>query len=40
MNEYICDETNQLENVEKIRNMTDEEFEIFIKSLEEKQKKD
>lgn len=36
-NEYICDDRNVLEDVQKIRNMTDEEFEKYIESLKEKE---
>ena len=36
-NEYICDDRNVLENVQKIRNMTDEEFEKYIESLKEQE---
>lgn len=32
MNEYICDDRNQLEEVKKINSMTDEEFAEYIKS--------
>lgn len=28
--EYICDDRNVLENVQEIRNMTDEEFEKYL----------
>ena len=30
--EYICDDRNVLENLQKIKNMTDEEFEIYLKN--------
>lgn len=32
--EYICDDRNLLEDVKKIRSMTDEEFETYMESLE------
>ena len=38
--EYICDDRNVLENARKIRNMTDEEFEKYIKSLEKENNND
>lgn len=38
--EYICDDRNVLENAQKIRNMTDEEFEKYIKSLEKENNND
>lgn len=28
--EYICDDRNVLENLQKIRSMTDEEFEAYV----------
>lgn len=34
--EYICDDRNVLENIEKIKNMTDEEFTEHLKKLKEK----
>ena len=37
MNEYICDDRNQLETVEAIRNMTDDEFQNYIAELFAKQ---
>ena len=37
--EYICDDRNVLENLRKIRNMTDAEFEEYVKKEKEKQKK-
>ena len=40
MNEYICDDRNTLEDVQKICSMTDEEFETYIKSLEKEQNTD
>jgi len=39
-NEYICDDRNVLEDAQKIRSMTDEEFETYIKSLESGQNTD
>lgn len=39
-NEYICDDRNMLENAQKIRSMTDEEFDDYIKSLDKEQNKD
>lgn len=38
-NEYICDDRNVLEDLQKVRNMTDEEFEKYIETLKEKEKK-
>lgn len=35
---YICDDRDVLENLNKIRNMTDDEFEKYIKSLREDEK--
>ena len=35
MSQYICDDRNVLENVQAIRNMSDEEFEKYISELEE-----
>lgn len=37
MNEYICDDRNVLENVKRIKNMSDEEFKKYIALLKEKQ---
>ena len=39
-NEYICDDRNMLENAQKLRSMTDEEFDDYIKSLDKEQNKD
>lgn len=36
-NEYICDDRNQLEEAEMIRNMTDEEWDEYIKAYKEKE---
>lgn len=33
--EYICDDRGVIENIERIRNMTEEEFEEYIKQLKE-----
>lgn len=38
-NEYICDDRNVLEDLQKVRNMTDEEFEKYIEMLKEKERK-
>ena len=38
-NEYICNDENVLENIQKIRNMTDEEFEEYVNNEKEKHKK-
>lgn len=35
-NEYICDDRNVLENLQKIKNMTDEEFEKYLKDQKTK----
>jgi hypothetical protein len=40
MDEYIIDDRNQIENAQKIRNMTDEEFELYIEKLKEEEEKD
>lgn len=37
---YICDDRNVLEDIAKIRRMTDEEFEAFIKQLREKEEEE
>lgn len=39
-NEYICDDRSVLENAQKIRDMTDEEFDKYIKSLENEHNRD
>lgn len=36
MDDYICDDRNMLEEVQMIKNMTDEEFEEHIAKLKEK----
>ena len=36
-NEYLCDDRNQLEEAAMIRNMTDEEWDEYMKVLREKQ---
>ena len=33
MNEYICDDRNQFEEVRKINIMTDEEFAEYVKNI-------
>lgn len=38
--EYVCDDRDVLEDLNKIRNMTDEEFEEYIKRLKEEEDKD
>lgn len=38
-NEYICDDRNVLEDLQKVRNMTDEKFEKYIEMLKEKERK-
>ena len=40
MNEYICDDRNQFEEVKKINSMTDEEFAEYIKDAKEKNNTD
>lgn len=37
--EYICDDRGVLENIEKIRNMTDEEFAEHLKKLKTEEEK-
>lgn len=37
--EYICDDRDVIENIERIRNMTDEEFDEYIRKLKEKEGK-
>ena len=32
-NDYICDDRDQLENAQNIKNMTDEEFELYISKI-------
>lgn len=36
---YICDDRNVLENLEKIRNMSDEEFKKYVDSEKNGEKK-
>ena len=36
-NEYICDDRNQLKEAEMIRNMTDEEWEEYVKANQPKE---
>ena len=38
--QYICDDRNIIENAQKIRNMTDEEWEEYVKIHEEKKEND
>lgn len=33
MNEYICDDRDQLDVIHKVNSMSDEEFEQYIQSL-------
>ena len=35
-NDYICDDRNMLEDAQKIRAMSDEEFEAYNAALKEK----
>lgn len=37
-NDYICDDRNMLEDTQKIRAMSDEEFEAYNVALKEKEK--
>ena len=40
MSEYICDDRNNTkEHYDMIRNMTDEEFEVYCQKLKEKEEK-
>ena len=36
-NEYICDDRNVLERAEWIKNMTDEEWEEYVKANKQKE---
>ena len=38
--DYICDDRNVLDDLKKVSSMTDEEFEEYLKSLENEQNKD
>lgn len=37
MGKFICDDRDVLENIIKLRNMTDEEFEEYINKMRESQ---
>lgn len=36
-NEYICDDRGVWENIQKVKSMTDEEFEKYIEGTKEKE---
>ncbi len=38
--QYICDDRNNLEDVQKIRNMTDEEWDKYVKMHKETREND
>lgn len=40
MDEYICDDRNVIENLKKVRSMSDEEFEDYLNSLKSSQMND